>query len=96
MKFAVPAVVGEPLITPLVKVRPSGRAPALIENVTAPVPPVEPSDCENAEPTTPEFNGQAVEIVKVAGGGGGGALGSLITREQACVAEPAALDARSV
>lgn len=79
----MPAPVGVPLIVLPVSVNPLGSPPELIDNVTAPVPPVVPSDCENDEPTTPEFNGQAVEIVSV--GGGGGAFGSLITRVQACV-----------
>jgi len=68
VKFAVPAVVGIPLITPAAdNVRPAGGAPVVTDHAYGGVPPVAAKLCEYAVPTVPFGRGDAVVI---ASGGG--------------------------
>jgi hypothetical protein len=55
VKGKEPAVVGRPVIAPVVefKLRPVGRDPAMIEKVYVGTPPVATRDEEYATPTTP-------------------------------------------
>src|SRR3954471_20235337 len=55
VRFEVPAVVGVPLITPLVpsNVSPAGSVPEVSAHVYPPTPPVAPSVCEYGSVTSP-------------------------------------------
>ena len=73
VKFAVPATVGVPVIAPVpaFSVKPVGREPVVIDQVTAPVPPVAPNVALYAEPTVPPgklvveiANGELTVIVR--------------------------------
>ena len=72
VKFAVPAPVGVPEMTPPVNVRPAGSEPEERDRVIGAVPPLVESVWLYAEPTTPVGSGQAEVIVNVAAGGAGG------------------------
>lgn len=64
VKVDEPAAVAAPEIDPPdVSVKPAGKAPALIEYVSAPTPPDVESVWLNAAPAVALFNGQAVVIV---------------------------------
>jgi hypothetical protein len=69
VKFAVPDVVGVPLIAPVpaFSVSPTGSAPVVTLHVYGVVPPVAASVREYAVPTIPAVNGLAVLMVSVAG-----------------------------
>ncbi len=63
VKFAVPAVVGIPLITPAAdNVRPAGGVPIVTDHAYGGVPPVANKLCEYAVPTAPFGRGDAVRI----------------------------------
>jgi hypothetical protein len=62
MKLAVPAVVGEPLITPAAEnVRAAGKAPDVMDHKYGGVPPVADIVWEYVEPTVPAGKGEAVD-----------------------------------
>lgn len=67
VKLLVPAVVGIPVIAPVAafKFNPAGKAPVVIDHVTAPVPPVAPSVVLYAVPTVP-FGRLVVETASAA------------------------------
>jgi len=63
VKFAVPTVVGIPVMTPPVdRARPAGSVPAVTDHVYCGVPPVAAKVCEYAVPTVPLTSGDAVVI----------------------------------
>ena len=69
VKFAVPAVVGVPLIAPVpaFNVSPAGSAPAVTLHVYGGVPPVAAIVCEYAVDTVPAGSGLPLLIVRVGG-----------------------------
>ena len=68
-KFAVPDVVGVPVIAPVLvfNVSPAGSAPVITDHVYGVVPPDTAMFCEYGVDTVPTGNGVAVLIVKVGG-----------------------------
>jgi hypothetical protein len=62
VKFAVPAAVGTPLITPPDNVRPAGGVPVVTDHAYGGVPPVASKLCEYEVPTAPFGRGDAVVI----------------------------------
>lgn len=76
MKFAAPAAVGVPLITPAGdNVRPAGGVPDVTDHVYGCVPPMAAKLCEYAVPTVPFGRGDVVVIE----------TGGIIVRENAFV-----------
>ena len=66
VKLAAPAVVGVPLIVPVVELsaRPAGRAPPVTDQLYGLVPPVAVSVCEYGVLTVPLGSGDVVVICR--------------------------------